>query len=150
MILRAPHLDNNGPTRVFRRFSQCLFAAVSAVHWEHDKAVNIRGYSLPLQLFLSPDNVQIRKKIITCVLNIIVGQKFSRKFFFPDRKQFNLALGEGRGGTRTVSTIQSHRLLLLGIRQQKLYYTQGQPSTFCEALRRAAATCQLRLAGGQM
>lgn len=88
---------------------------------------------------------------ITYILNIIVGQKFSRKvFFFPDRKQFNLALGEGCGGTRTVSTIQSHRLLLLGIEQQKLYYTQGQPSIFCEALRRAAATCQLRLAAGQM
>lgn len=134
-----------------QRFSRCLFAAVSAVHWEHDKAVNIRGYSLPLQLFLSPDNVQIRKKIITYVLNIIVGQKFSRKvFFFPDRKQFNLALGEGCGGACTVSTIQSHRLLLLSIKQQKLYYTQGQPSIFCEVLRRAAATCQIRLAGGQM
>lgn len=107
------------PTRVFRRFCDAflllllLFIGNMMKQLISEVTVCLFGFSSPQTMC----KLKKKKKIIY-VLYIIVGQKFSGKvacggvFFFPGRKQFNFALGEGRwsvAGACTVSAIQSRR-----------------------------------------
>lgn len=113
LIFLSPHLVWWCAHLCFSEVLWCLFAAVSAGHWEHDKTVNNRGYCLPLQLFLSSDNVQIKKKKKSFIFSILQLVRNSPRgfvfgFFFFLTKQFNLAVGEGRCSVEAlVQSLQS-------------------------------------------
>lgn len=98
--------------------------------------------------FSFPDYVQIKgKRIIFSVLQLV---RNSPGRLIPDRKQFNLAVGEGHCRVETlvqVCGIQSLRLLLLGVKHQKPYCTQAKEAFFakCCVLPQKHASLELQL-----
>lgn len=77
--------------------------------------------------------VQIKgTKIIFWVLQLV---RSSPGRVSPDRKQFNLAIDEGHCRVETsvqVCGFQSLRLLLLGVKHQKPYYTEAKEEFFAK------------------
>lgn len=79
------------------------------------------------------DYVQIKgTKSIFSILQLV---RNSPGRVVPDRKQFNLAIDEGHCRVETsvqVCGIQSLRLLLLGVKHQKPYYTETKEEFFAK------------------
>lgn len=122
------------PTRVFQRFCDAFLLLFLLFVGNMIKQL-ISEVTVCLFSFSSLQTMcKLKKKKYHLCSQYYSWPEILRKSFFPDRKQFNLATAEGRcsvGGTCTVSAIQSRRLLLLPVEQQKLYYAQGLSSIFC-------------------
>lgn len=123
-VILLSSFSDNVPTCVFQRlcdaFSLLFLLFISEVIACHFS-------------FSFLDYVQIKvKKIIFSMLQLV---RNSPVRFIPDRKQFNLAIGGGCCRVEPllqVSAIQSLRLLLLGVKHQKPYYTQAKEAFFAK------------------